>query len=244
MTEITDTTQMDFLEAAGDGLTGANAMFGATEDFDRLGPATGGRVLRGRNDVALQIAASVDLGSQFYTLAYSPTSAATTASQYRKIRIVCLRPGLTVTTRSGYYSSKTQQEKSRSTASYDLTTAAESDLPLNGLRVTVTPEPAGDSYSVHVALPNLTWTPKDDGTATASVYIMAVSLNQQKRMIGHTIIGMLANAAPGADLRDATKTADFAVAAKPAAKASAIRFIVRDSATGRMGSVDLPLEKP
>ena len=244
LTEITDTTQMDFLEAAGGGLAGANDTFGTTEDFDRLGPATGGRILRGRNDVAQQIAASVDLGAQFYTLAYSPTSTAETSSQYRKIKIVCLRPGLTATTRSGYYSSKTQQEKSRATAAYDLTTAAESDLPLNGLRVTVTPDSAGGRYTVHVALPNLTWTPKDDGTATASVYIMAVSLNQQNRMIGHTILGMLANAAPGADLRDATKTADFAVAAKPAAKTSTLRFIVRDSATGRMGSVDLPLVKP
>lgn len=244
MTEITDTTQMDFLEAAGGGLAGANDTFGATEDFDKLGPATGGRVIRGRNDIAQQIAASVDLGSQFYTLAYSPTSTAETASQYRKIRIVCLRPGLTATTRSGYYSGRTQQEKSRATAAYDLTTAAESDLPLNGLRVTVTPQTPGGAYTVHVSLPNLTWTPKDDGSATASVYIMTVSLNDNKRMIDHTIVGMLANAAPGADLRDAAKTADFAVAARPAARASALRFIVRDSATGRMGSVDLPLLKP
>jgi VWFA-related protein len=243
MTEITDTTQMDFLEAAGGGIAGANETFGATEDFDRLGPATGGRVIRGRNDIASQIAASVDLGSQFYTLAYSPTSTAETASQYRKIRIVCLRPGLTATTRSGYYSGRTQQEKSRATAAYDLTTAAESDLPLNGLHVTVTPESANDSYTVRVALPNLTWTPKDDGSATASVYIMAVWLDADKRMIGHKIMGMLANAAPGADLRDAAKTADFAVTAKPAARASTLRFIVRDSATGRMGSFDLPLAK-
>jgi hypothetical protein len=62
-------------------------------------------------------------------------------------------------------------------------------------------------------------------------------------MIGHKIMGMLANAAPGADLRDAAKTADFAVTAKPAARASTLRFIVRDSATGRMGSFDLPLAK-
>jgi VWFA-related protein len=240
MTEITDTTQMDFLEAAGGGIAGANETFGATEDFDKLGPATGGRILRGRNDVAQQIAESVDLGSHFYTIAYSPASIAETASQYRKIRIVCLRPGLTATTRSGYYSGGTQQEKSRATAAYDLTTAAESDLPLNGLHVSVTAT-AADDYTVHVSVPNLTWIPKDDGSADASVYVMSVSLNGQKQMLAHKIVGMKANARPGADLRDPTRNADFAVAARAAPKAAILRFIVRDSATGRMGSVDLPV---
>jgi VWFA-related protein len=243
MTEITDPTQLEFAQAAGDSLFGTIDPYGATEDFDLLGPVTGGRVIRGRNDVAQQIAASVALGSQFYTIAYSPTSTAETASQYRKIKVVCLHPGLTATTRSGYFSGKTQPEKSRADAAYDLTTAAESDLPLNGLRVTVTPAAAGGSYIVHVNLPNLTWTPKADGSASASVYIMAVSLNGKKGMLGHTIVGMLASAAPGADLQDDTKTADFSVPAKPAAKATSLRFIVRDSGTGRMGSVDVPLSK-
>jgi VWFA-related protein len=243
VTEITDTTQLEFAEAAGGVLSGSSDPFAASDDFNRLGPVTGGRVVRRRNDVAQQIAASVELGARFYTIAYSPSSTAETSSQYRKIKVVCLRAGLTATTRSGYYSTRTPLETSRATAAYDLTTAAESDLPLNGLRVTVTPEAANDSYTVHVALPNLTWTTKDDGSATASVYIMTVSLNGKKRMIGHKIIGMLANAAPGADLRDAGKTADFSVTAKPESKASTLRFIARDSATGRMGSVDLPLAK-
>ena len=243
MTEITDPTQLEFAQAAGDSLFGGIDPYGATDDFDRLGPVTGGRVIRGRNAVAQQIAASVDLGSQFYTIAYSPTSTAETASQYRKIKVVCLRSGLTATTRNGYYSRGTQQETSRATAAYDLTTAAESDLPLNGLRVTVSPSASSGSYIVHVGLPNLTWTPKADGSASSSVYIMVVSLNAARQMVGHTITGMLASAAPGANLRDDTRTADFAVVAKPAAKAASLRFIVRDSGTGRMGSVDVPLAK-
>ncbi len=241
MTEITDTTQLEFAEAAGGVLSGSSDPFGASDDFDRLGPVTGGRVVRGRNDVAQQIASSVELGARFYTIAYAPSSAAETASQYRKIKVVCLKPGLMTTTRNGYYSSGPQLQTARATAAYDLTTAAESDLPLNGLRVTVAPSPSG--YAVHVALPDLAWQPKDDGMATASVYIMVVSLNDRKKMLGHTVIGMTANAGPAANLHDAAKTAEFAVSAKPGAKATVLRFVVRDSATGRMGSVDLPLSK-
>jgi hypothetical protein len=72
---------------------------------------------------------------------------------------------------------------------------------------------------------------------------MAVSLNANKKMIGHTVVGMTASAKPGADLRDAARTADFHFTALPAPKSTTLRFIVRDSATGRMGSADLPLAR-
>jgi hypothetical protein len=62
-------------------------------------------------------------------------------------------------------------------------------------------------------------------------------------MLTHILHGMKAQAKPDADLRDAAKTADFRFTAEPAPKSATLRFIVRDSDTGRMGSVDLPLAK-
>jgi hypothetical protein len=245
MTEITDATQMAFVMAAADGTAGNADPLNASEDFDRLGSVTGGRVVRGMNDIARQIASAVDLGANFYTISYTPSSTSDIAAQYRKIKVVCLRAGLTATTRGGYYSGQTQQQKSAATAAYDLTTAAESAVPLNGLRVTVEPDPSPNrppaTYIVHAGLAGLTWKPKPDGGATASVYIMAVALNAKNKMLGHTLLGMTANAKPGADLSDTAKTADFLFTAPPSPKSTALRFIVRDSATGRMGSVDLPL---
>jgi len=247
MTEITDASQIAFAQAAGDSLTSNADPLNSGEDFDKLGPLTGGRVVRGRNDIDRQIAASVDLGNTFYTISYTPSSTSEAAAQYRRIRVVCLRTGLTATTRSGYYSGQTQQEKSTTIAAYDLTSAAESSMPLNGLRVTVEPDTSPnappDTYIVHAVVANLTWKPKADGSATASVYVMAVSLDPKKKMLTHTLHGMTANAKPGVDLRDAVRTADFYFTALPAPKASTLRFVVRDSSTGRMGSVDLPLAK-
>ena len=245
LTEITDSTQLQFAEAAGDALSGNFDPFNASEDFDRLGPITGGRVIRSRNDIARQITASVDLGANFYTLAYTPSSTSEAASQYRKIRVLCLRPGLTATTRTGYYSGQTQQQNSAASAAYDLTTAAESKLPLNGLRVTLEPNATASSnnHIVRVAADALTWRPLDGGGATASVYIMAVSLNAKGKMLGHTLHGMTANAKPGVDLHAPTKMADFAFTTSPVRGAATLRFIVRDSTTGRMGSIDLPLPR-
>jgi VWFA-related protein len=248
MTEITDSSQAEYLLNAGDALAGNFDPFGSNEDFDRLGPVTGGRVIRGRNDIGEQLAMSADLGAHYYTISYTPSSSSEAAAQYRKIRVVCLRPGLTVTTRTGYYSGETQAEKASATATYDLTTAAETILPLNGIRVTVEPDTAPNippnAYIVHASAANLTWKTREDGSLTASVYIMTVSLNAKNIMLGHTLHGMKASAKSGANLTDPLKTADFAFTAQPSPKASILRFIVRDNATGRMGSVDLSLKMP
>lgn len=247
MTEITDSAQMDFLLAAGDALSGNFDPFGASDDFDRLAPVTGGRVVRGKNDVAQQIAASVDLGAHLYTIAYTPSSTSESAAQYCKIRIVCLRPGLTATTRNGYYARASQEENTPAAAAYDLTTAAESDLPLTDLRVTAgldtTSSAPPNLFIVHVGAAILTWKPMEDGCAAASVYIMAVSLNTRGKMLGHTLRGMKANAKCGANLRHPAKTADFAFPVQPVPKAATLRFIVRNNATRLMGSFDLPLPK-
>jgi VWFA-related protein len=247
MTEITDASQMAFVQAAGDALASNADPFNASEDFDKLAPVTGGRVVRGMNDIAQQIASSVGLGSSFYTIAYAPSSNSEAAAQYRRIRIVCLRAGVTVTTRSGYYSGQTQQEKSAATAAYDLTTAAQGAMPLHGLRVTVEPDSSAgslpNSYLIHVGVASLTWKPNVDGSSTASVYVLAVSLGGKDKMLTHVLHGMKAEAKPDTDLRDVAKTADFHFTAEPAPKSATLRFIVRDSATGRMGSVDLPLAR-
>jgi len=242
MTEITDSSQMEFVEMAGDAISGDIDPFDASDDFDRLGPVSGGRVVRGRNDIAQQIASSINLGSHFYTISYTPSNQSQAAAQYRRIRIVCLRPGLIASTRDGYYSSEVQ-EKSSNAAIYDLTTAAESALPLNGLRIAVERNSSPGTYMVHAAAANLAWKLKDDGSATASVYILAVSLNAKGKMLGHTLHGMTANAKPGAQLTDPAKTADFAFPVQPMANAATLRFVVRDNATGRMGSADLSLTK-
>ena len=247
MTEITDASQMAFAQAAGDATAGGIDPFSDTDDFNKLGPLTGGRVIRGLNDIAQQIATAVDLGANFYTLSYTPSSISEAAAQYRTIKVVCLRAGLTVSTRNGYYSGQSQQEKSVATAAYDLTTAAEGSMPLNGLRVSVEPDSAAgappNTYIVSVGAANLTWKPRANGGSTASVYVMAVSLDAKNKMLGNTLHGMTANAGPKADLHDTSTLADFVFTAPPAPKAATLRFVVRDSATGRMGSVDLPIEK-
>ena len=243
MTEITDPSEVAFANAAGDALTLGSDPFSTTDDFDKLGPVTGGRVIRGRNDIAQQIAQAVDLGNTFYTLAYTPDNASDVGKPYRNIRVVCLRPGLTATTRSGYYSEASTRQESSVTAAYDLTTAALATVPLHGLRVAVQPAQAPGEWTVEVGVAGLSWQPKPDGGAEASVYVMAVSLDAKNRLLGRTLKGMTVNAKPGANLHAPASAAGLAFSAVASPKAVVLRFVVRDSGTGRLGSFDVPLPR-
>jgi VWFA-related protein len=245
LTEITDPEQLAFAQAAGDALSGGIDPFSAAEDFDRLGPVTGGRVVRGKNDVSQQIANSIDLGANFYTLAYTPSSAETASAKYRKIKVVVLRSGLTATTRNGYYPNPASVSPAE-TASYDLSVAAESALPLNALHLTVLPDDAPDAprstYIVRVRASDLQWKPEANGESTASVYVLAASMNAKKKMIGYSTKAMKATAKSGTNLQDLSHFADFVFTAPASAKAASLRFVVRDSSSGKMGSQDIPLD--
>ena len=242
LTEITDISQTDFATAAGGLSDGAIGTFNADAEFDKLGLVTGGRVIRGLNDVDHQIATDIDLGADFYTLAYSPSTPADADPNYRNIRVVCLRPGLTVTTRAGYFTHLTPEEKSPKTLAYDLTTAAESTIPLNGLHVTATADPSAgpQTYIVHVTASGLTWNTQPSGASTASVEVMSASL-KQGHLVGHTERAETAHAGKAVDLRNSALNADFTLTIKPVAKSDTLRFIVRDNASGRIGSYDIPL---
>jgi VWFA-related protein len=241
MTEITDATQMAFVLAAGDSDAGGDDPFSASADFDRLGPVTGGRVIRGMNNIADQIADSADLGASFYTISYTPSSTSNDAAKFRRIKVVCLQSSLTTATRNGYYTGQPKPEETLAEASYDLTVAAESSVPLNALHVVVKRDAQPGTYIVRVGAPNLTWKPNPDASASASVYVMAVPMNAKNKLLGHTLLGMTANAKPGANLGDEARTADFLFTVAPSPKAAMLRFVVRDSASGRMGTFDLPL---
>ncbi|MEO6923539.1 MAG: hypothetical protein ABI142_06915, partial [Bryocella sp.] len=247
MSEITNAQELEFAQSAGNEVAGAGDPYNATDDFDRLGPVTGGRVIRGMNNLTDQIAQSIELGSNYYSIGYRPSSDSNAAGKYRKIRVVCLRPGLTVTTRNGYYESPSSLTSTNEAISYDLATAAESPIPLNALRVTAEPDDSvavkSGQYIVHVGASQLTWVANPDGTSTAHVAVLAAFLNRQHKLVGHTLHGMTATALAGINVQDPAKIANFTFEILHLPKAANFRFVVRDTATGRMGTFDMPHKK-
>jgi hypothetical protein len=200
-------------------------------------------VLRGMNDIDKQIAHSIELGTAFYTIGYSPSNASSAERKYRNIRVVCLRPGLTVTTRNGYYPTPPASESSRGTLIYDLNTAALSSVPLTALKVSAEPAKTEGTYTVHVDASTLTWQSAGDGEQSAKVAVLAVGLSSSDKILSHTLHSMSAMAKAEADLKQPGKVADFVIALPPAKGVARIRFVVRDAQTGHMGTADLNVKR-
>jgi hypothetical protein len=241
MTEVTDAAQMMFMQAAGDAAAGGVDPFDSNADFDSLGPVTGGRIVRGRNDLSALIGSSIAQGDVYYTLSYSPTSASEVAAKYRKIRVVCRRAGVVLSTRNGYYPAPAEKQGSNEAISYDLSTAADSTIPLNALAVTAERDAKSDSFTLHVRSRDLSWSVSEDGSSAAHVAVLAAVFTGKNRMVEHTLQSMTATAKPGVNVREESKIANFDIVVKESSKAERVRFVVRDSVTGSMGSVDVLL---
>ncbi len=244
MTEITDGDQLNFFSMTAGGAGRLMDPFSQTLDFDRLGPVTGGRVLRGQNDIAHLIDASVQLGEHFYTIGYSPTNTSEASESFRKIMVKCLRPGTTVQTRDGYYPGASTRQKMTEALGTDLNAALSAELLYTGLHIRV--EPLGsDQFSIHVTAPGLSWTTVDSGPDagknTAQAQVLGASLSAKGAILAHTLHTMTATAVATANVHSPSLPADFTLSLVRPKGTAKMRFVVRDATSGAMGSFDLIL---
>ena len=235
--EITDPVQLAFAAAVGTGGKTGDP-FDHQFDFDRLGPVTGGKVLRGLNDVDRQIGESIASGGNYYTLGYRPSNGSDVPGQFRHIRIVCLRPGLVATTHDGYYTSSPKATLASDTVGYDLNNAATASIPFHAVGFTAD-RGADGAFVLHVQSRDLTWVDAGD-KQQAQVQVLAVALSPKGKVLGHTLLSETAAAPATVDTRAPAQTARFTVSLTPPDGAETLRLVVRDTATGSMGTLDLP----
>jgi VWFA-related protein len=76
----------------------------ASEHFtmERLASNTGGRAIMNENDLTKATAQAIEIGSNYYTLSYSPTNA-NWNGDFRKIEVKLSRQGYSLAYRNGYY---------------------------------------------------------------------------------------------------------------------------------------------
>ena len=222
-------------------------------NFQLLAPATGGRVYFSRNDIDAEIASTSRDGDNYYTLGYTPTNLNDAAQPYRRISVQIDRPGLTATTRNGYYMQTAQAappataeeaKNLRAMLALDLGSAMNSSMTYTGLAVTVS-RIAGqaDAFAVHVESRALTWRDLPAGGSQAEITLALASFGKQNKMLAHTVEERTAQwhaEQPGAAL---PATADFTITAAIPAGAVRVRIVARDAASGKMGTVDFDPQK-
>jgi len=224
---------------------GADPMEGDV-NFQLLAPATGGRVYLSRNDVDAEIGTSIRDGGNYYTLSYTPKGESNAAQPYRRIRIQMNRPGLTATTRNGYYVESAAPSPNATPAAlkqnldkiaFDLGGAANSKLAYTGLQVTAhrMADPP-NTFAVQIDPKDLSVQQQSDGQAQTEITLMIASFDRQNKLIAHQIQESSARINPATIPASA---AEFRIQAVIPADATRVRVVARDAVTGKMGTVDL-----
>jgi VWFA-related protein len=219
--------------------------FGGNYEFDRLAHATGGRTLYGRNDVDMEIGTAIRDGSSAYTLSYRPTSAVENPQKFRKIVVTVDRPGVKVYTREGYYLQRRPSQVNPVNPSRrlvaDLISADTSTMNYDGvpLRLENTAAKPGD-YIIHVDPRSLTWSPATDTEPRHTEVVLMVSTYDKKGKEIKRTAQVMKFSAPKTEPPTGRIERGLGVpfTLPPDPKAVRVRFTVRVSASGRIGTAD------
>jgi len=211
-------------------------------DFGTFAKSTGGEVFSNRNDLDDAIDQGVKEGGVYYTLSYVPTNPSDEVQRYRQIRVKLKDPSLRAFTRDGYFSVVAPVDpvpmggkKPEMQLQFDLVSAARTQLIYNGLKVEVT-HPAG-GYVLLVDAKDLRWADQPDESRLAEVTVMTVFFNAKHKKLQSNVMELKEKIGKDGQLNSASKVALRLPLQAPSGTAR-IRFVVRDSATGVLGTAD------
>jgi VWFA-related protein len=228
------------------GLSATNdAAFGNLA-IQTLATQTGGHAFFGRNDVDREIATSLTDGNTYYTLAYSP-SKKDFHGEFRKLKItVNNRPDLKVQTRDGYYAMPDTPTVNAERELQELTGSLLTPIPFNGLRIPLSYTRLVKSPKPHVSIrfvvpsTSLSWSPDGKGGLTSRITIAAADKNKhgawKASMLSVYTVSLPGGATPSASLQTSVS---FEM---PYRDANQLRFVVRDDASGHVGSSEIRID--
>ena len=222
--------------------------FGGNYEFNRMAKATGGRTLYGRNDVDKEVQTAIQDGANFYTLTYRPTNTTMDPQKFRRIKVTLNQPGLKVITREGYYiqygPGRVNPEKPSQRLMADLAAADSSNMVYDGILITAHQlETEPDSFAVHVDGHGLVWTPATESEPRHTEVILDISTFDKKDKELKREAKVMRFAAPSSVPPTGRLLRDINLPCKidHNPKVARVRFTVRVSATGRIGTADLKL---
>jgi VWFA-related protein len=229
-----------------------NDPFGGNYQFAQLAEATGGRTIYGRNDVDAQIGAAAQDGTNFYTLVYHPTDTSRDARKFRKIVVSVDRPGVTLTTREGYYLSYRPRQVDPKAPNRqllaDLGAAATSTMAYDGADINVTrssTDPA--TFIVHVSARSLGWSyaTGPDPIRHTDIVLVVTTFDKKGKILKEKATSMKFNAPANVPSSGRIEVPlNFPQKVELDSKATRARFVVRIGASARIGTADIDLTQP
>ena len=218
----------------------------AFEDFgamQTIAEQTGGQFIHDRNDLAESALRAVNDGSEYYALTYRPSDAKLNGT-FRRIEVRVNRPGVRVRYRKGYFSPKDQKKETIQQSPFYA--AATSPLQRTELQFAAAGIRTSESSARFMIILNpdaLGTNPTEIGVAKKWDLVLVEELGPNKRFLGepHRLELKI-------DPANAQKIAKdgfpFVINLRTKGKSNRVRLVLRDTATDRMGSLDIPLQKP
>lgn len=217
--------------------------FDGTISFNTFAPETGGRSFALGNDLDKQIQASVQDGTSFYTIAYTPSiEVGKSASDYKTLNVRVKQPGLLVNMRQGYFSAPPSlpvatPEKEKKAVSFDLGTAATSRIAYSGVSLFAQTLETG-KFVLQINTSSITWQTEAAGDNRSDLIILVVALDKSDKPLNRTASTVSARLPAERELTSVPYVTVPTQLALPE-KTTRIRFIVRDVATGKIGSFEV-----
>jgi VWFA-related protein len=213
--------------------------------FESLAPATGGKIFRNRNDVDVALATAAANGATYYTLAYYPQNS-NFDGKFRKIDVQIVdRPELIRTTQQGYYAIDEGLGASKSELDFALSRAVTSPLPFASVqfdalgKVLLAP-PATARFSVSVDRNTLSWNALPNGDQRTEITVVIAEMAKKSAVLDYKV-KEIEIVVPKAEFENSPNhRVVFNVNAPLPAKTDHLRFVIRDAATGRLGTYDAP----
>jgi len=216
----------------------------------QLAEQTGGRVCVNNNDLSDCVKKAVDDGTTYYEIAYYPDSAEW-KGEFHRINVKTKQAGVHLAFREGYYAHATPSAESEGSKKFqsELQEAACRDLLTSTDILLMAQSIAAESpnqakYFLAMDTKQLAFAPTAAGHQL-SLIVAACSVNKEGTPIQYLqqptdmtlndqqYNGLMAQ-------HGFTRTFEFV----PAPGTVRIRLLIRDNATGKMGSVDMPYQPP
>ncbi len=224
------------------------ARFSAQESMMELAEQTGGKICINNNDLTDCVKTAVEEGSSYYELAYTP-DASNWHGEFHRIIVKTTRPGVQLSFRQGYFARATDPgagEKDKAGNDPQLQQAACEDL-LTSTSVLVVAlalppdKPGLAKYYLNIDSRMLTFSPGDGNNHELRMDVAVCSFDKSGKPLqylqdnGNQQLGEKEYAAM-ISKHAVPHVIQFA-AKEDVAR---VRLVVRDSATGKMGSIDVP----
>lgn len=223
------------------------ARFATQESMQEVAEQTGGKICVNNNDLADCVKTAVTEGSSYYEIAYYP-DASDWHGEFHKIVVKATRPGVQLSFRGGYYArSEEPAAKADNKNSNDpqLQQAACGDL-LTSTSVLVLAEPMPPAqpgqakYFMAIGAKMLTFSPSDGGNHEMRLDLAVCTLDHGGKPLQYLQDHVQQEIADKEYATTIARGISHVVQLVPKPETARVRLVVRDVASGRLGSVDIP----